>query len=138
MNKQSIREIFDNISLSVISFLENHIGITDVEFVERQGNYNHSLTLAGVPESAISKWEEESAPFQLPDDYKAFLQISDGLSLNWKIKKNDQIFPLGSMHLNKLRDIKRIKLDRFKFSSVGEDEETSDEESTASSQVEEQ
>lgn len=37
MNKQSIREIFDNISLSVISFLENHIGITDVEFVERQG-----------------------------------------------------------------------------------------------------
>lgn len=40
MNKQSIREIFDNISLSVISFLENHIGITDVEFTERQGNYN--------------------------------------------------------------------------------------------------
>ena len=37
MNKQSIREIFDNISLSVISFLENHIGITDVEFTERQG-----------------------------------------------------------------------------------------------------
>ncbi len=37
MNQQSIREIFDNISLSVISFLENHIGITDVEFVERQG-----------------------------------------------------------------------------------------------------
>jgi len=35
MNKQSIREIFDNISLSVISFLENHIGIADVEFIER-------------------------------------------------------------------------------------------------------
>ena len=39
MNKQSIREIFDNISLSVISFLENHIGIMDVEFIERQGNF---------------------------------------------------------------------------------------------------
>jgi len=37
MNKQSVREIFDNISLSVISFLESHIGITDVEFIERQG-----------------------------------------------------------------------------------------------------
>lgn len=34
------------------------------------------------------------------------------------------------MHLNKLRDIKRIKLERFKFSSVGEDEETSDDESS--------
>jgi hypothetical protein len=34
------------------------------------------------------------------------------------------------MHLNKLRDIKRIKMDRFKYSSVGEEEETSDEESS--------
>jgi hypothetical protein len=39
MNKQSIREIFDNISLNVISFLENHIGITDVDFIERSGKY---------------------------------------------------------------------------------------------------
>ena len=31
--------------------------------------------------------------------------------------------------MNKLRDIKRIKMDRFKFSSVGEEEETSDDES---------
>ena len=37
MIKQGVREIFDNISLSVISFLENHIGINDVEFNERQG-----------------------------------------------------------------------------------------------------
>ena len=76
------------------------------------------------------KWEEENGPYLLPDDYKAFLQISDGLSLNWKIKKNDQMFPLGSMHLNKLRDIKRITMQKFKFSSVGEEEETSDEEGT--------
>lgn len=48
--------------------------------------YNSEL---GVPESAIAKWEEENGPYLLPDDYKAFLQISDGLSLNWKIKKND-------------------------------------------------
>lgn len=27
----------------------------------------------GVPESAITKWEEENGPFLLPDDYKAFL-----------------------------------------------------------------
>ena len=37
MIKQGVREIFDNISLSVISFLESHIGISDVEFIERQG-----------------------------------------------------------------------------------------------------
>jgi hypothetical protein len=32
---QSVREIFDNISLQVISFLENHVGVYDVEFNER-------------------------------------------------------------------------------------------------------
>ena len=82
--------------------------------------------VAGVAESTITKWEEENAPFKLPDDFKAFLQISDGLSLNWKIKKNDMIFNLGQMHLNKLREIKRIKEDRFRFASLADDDDSSD------------
>ena len=50
MIKQGVREIFDNISLSVISFLENHIGITDVEFIERQGKHAQSAgTLHATP-----------------------------------------------------------------------------------------
>lgn len=56
----------------------------------------------GVAEASLLKWEEENYPYKLPDDYKAFLQISDGLSLNWKILKNDQVFPLGCIHLNRL------------------------------------
>ena len=48
----TIREIFDNISMQVITFLENHIGISDVEFVER----------VGVAEATIQKWEEENTP----------------------------------------------------------------------------
>ena len=43
MNKQSIREIFDDISLSLITFLDNHVGITDIEFIERQGRLSLSL-----------------------------------------------------------------------------------------------
>ena len=55
MNKQSVREIFDNISLSVISFLESHIGITDVEFIERQGKLIliFYFVLPGVAEVTI-------------------------------------------------------------------------------------
>jgi len=48
-----VRDIFDIISLNVIGFLENHIGITDVEFTER----------CGVAEMSITKWEEENSPF---------------------------------------------------------------------------
>ena len=52
MNKQPIREIFDNISLNVINFLESHIGISEVDFLER----------SGVSEMALTKWEEENTP----------------------------------------------------------------------------
>ena len=44
------------------------------------------------------------------------------------MKKGDSIFNLGQMHLNKLRDIKRIKGERFKLSAVGEEDDTSDDE----------
>jgi len=49
--------------MQVISFLENHIGVASVEFMER----------AGCADMTIQKWEEENAPIKLPDDFKAFL-----------------------------------------------------------------
>ena len=80
---------------------------------------------------SLTKWEEENAPYQLPADFKAFLQITDGLSLNFKIKRNDQNVPLGQIHLNKLRDIKRIKNEVFHFSRIGADDEDDSEDDEA-------
>jgi hypothetical protein len=45
-----MREVFDNISMQVISFLENHIGIAGVDFIERPG----------CADITISKWEEDN------------------------------------------------------------------------------
>ena len=78
----------------------------------------------GVAEISISKWEDDNAPYKMPDDFKAFLQISDGLSLNWKIKKNDMLMNLGQMHLNKLREIQRIRGENFRFASLADDEDS--------------
>ena len=89
-----------------------------------------------MAELSLNKWEEENSPFTLPDDFKAFLQISDGLQLNWKIKKCEQIFNLGQMHLNKLRDIKKITGEKFKLSAIGFDD--SDYEGYSSSASEEE
>jgi len=50
------------------------------------------------------------------------------MSLTWKIKRNEQSIPLGNMHLNKLRDIKKIKGESFRFSRIGlaDEDESSD------------
>ena len=88
----------------------------------------------GVAEVTITKWEEENVPFKLPDDFKAFLQISDGLSLNWKIKKNDMVFNLGMMHLNKLREIRRIRDEKFRFASMVDDDDSSEDETLEDSE----
>ena len=79
-----------------------------------------------MAEISISKWEEENAPYKMPDDFKAFLQISDGLALNWKIKKNEMTFNLGAMHLNKLREIKRIRDERYRFANMVDQDDSDD------------
>jgi tubulin polyglutamylase complex subunit 2 len=94
-----IREIFDDISLSVISFLENHDGVTSVDFVERRG----------AALSEIVTWEQEHKPYLLPNDYKAFLLISNGLLLRWHIHHHENEFPLGCLHLNELSRVDRIE-----------------------------
>jgi len=116
-HSQSIRDIFDK-GLSVISFLEDQKRVTEIEFLER----------VGVSEAALNLWEEDHNPYKLPEDYKAFLQMSDGLQLTWKILKDGTAHPLGSMHLNKLSEVQMVKLAKFKLSAVGQEYCSSDEE----------
>jgi hypothetical protein len=79
--KKKERNVFDNISMSVISFLEEQSKITDIVIDDRTGI---SVSL-GASEFAIAKWEDDNQPYKLPEDYKALLQISDGMQLTWKI-----------------------------------------------------
>jgi tubulin polyglutamylase complex subunit 2 len=111
MNKQSVLEIFEQISDSVISFLENHPGVTEVEFNERHG----------VSDAQLQSWEEEHSPCTLPEDMRSFLLISDGLLLQWKIKMNAMTKPLGQMHFNSLKDIIPFRLDNYILKRLGDD-----------------
>ncbi|OMJ78498.1 hypothetical protein SteCoe_21651 [Stentor coeruleus] len=111
MNKQSVLEIFEQISDKVISFLQNHPGVTEVEFNERHG----------VLDSQLQTWEDENSPYKLPEDMKSFLLISDGLLLQWKIKMNQMTKPLGQMHFNSLKDITTFKLGNYSLRRLGED-----------------
>eukprot|EP01084_Bolivina_argentea_P290849 499724_1 len=94
-----IRQIFDNVSLNVISFLEKHRGVTDVKFFERPP----------VVQNEIDEWEKKYYPCKLPDDYKSFLLISDGFLLHWHMKYNKEVLPLGNISLSPLQSLKPVK-----------------------------
>lgn len=107
----SIREIFDTVSVSVIQFLESHQGVTNVQFYE----------LEGLNPSTIQDWEMKSK-YTLPADLKAFLQISNGLLINWQIKlqPNGGDVPLGSMYIHPLEKIKPIAITDSEFETVAQ------------------
>ena len=79
----------------MISFLERHAGITDVQYFERP------------PCAArdIENWERAHYPCVLPEDFKSFLRLSDGLLLKWSIKQNELTQPLGCMQVNDVANL---------------------------------
>ena len=93
-----IRDIFDDISLSVASFLEDHPQVSGIKFTDRPA----------AKEADVVAWEKRNSPFKLPKDFKSFLLISDGLLLRWNIQHVDEEIALGCLQVNRLKDVKRI------------------------------
>ena len=81
--------------MSVISFLERHAGITDVQYFERPPCASRD----------IENWERAHYPCVIPEDFKSFLRLSDGLLLKWSIKQGDLTQPLGCMQINDVANL---------------------------------
>jgi hypothetical protein len=79
----------------VITFLERHAGITDVQYFERPPCATRD----------IENWERAHYPCVLPEDFKSFLRLSDGLLLKWAIKQGDLTQPLGCMQVNDVANL---------------------------------
>ena len=58
-----------------------------------------------MTDQELQAWESANFPYLLPADLKSFLLISDGLVLRWKIRHQGREHPLGSLHLNRLKDM---------------------------------
>ncbi len=119
-------EHFDSLSLSAINYLERHICVSDIAL---QGPVE-------CPQHEIVEWERENHPFKLPEDYKAFLQNTNGrcrrivrsfipyaqgtsgrchpphylpgFYLKWSAWIRGRSLPYGCMHINSLAQVKRI------------------------------
>lgn len=49
------------------------------------------------------------APLRLPVDVKSFYSVSDGLHLRWSIRLQDDVLPLGNIHVNAMADMKQVR-----------------------------
>ena len=70
------RSVLDRITLSVMGFLQQHRGVTDVKWLER----------SPAVEEDLNEWEQKHSPYLLPQDMRAFYLISDGLLLKWQMR----------------------------------------------------
>ena len=100
--QETFGETLDVMSLSVITYLSSHEGVQDVTLGERPARLG-----------AITQWESKNEPLKLPVDYKAFMQSSDGLLLQWNVAFRGRILPFGCMHLNKLEDVVPVENNSF-------------------------
>jgi len=92
------RQVFDDLSINTVSFLESHPCAASVVFSERP-----SVTLA-----QLQAWESQNQPHVLPEDYKALLAVSNGVRLSWSLRFRGEVEPFGMVHVNRLEQVKRL------------------------------
>jgi tubulin polyglutamylase complex subunit 2 len=59
----------------------------------------------------IIAWETANSPYRLPEDYKAFLLMSNGLQLEWEASLRGVSLPIGAMCLHRLADVQPVRVD---------------------------
>ena len=91
-------ELFDELSLKAISYLELHPGVADI------------VMRGPIPATSaqIDGWEAKHQPYRLPADFKAFLEISNGLYVKWSARLRGRGIPFASMHLNGLSELEEV------------------------------
>uniref|UniRef100_A0A674MMY9 Tubulin polyglutamylase complex subunit 2 n=1 Tax=Takifugu rubripes TaxID=31033 RepID=A0A674MMY9_TAKRU len=85
----SIKGTAERLTLGIIRILENMPGVVDVRFAEREPAEKRRLL----------SWEQKNTCI-LPEDLRDFYQTTDGFTLTWSIKLDNEFIPLGCMKIN--------------------------------------
>jgi len=89
---------FDDLSMGAMSFLEAHPHVAAVTLSDRPG----------VSQGQLLAWEAQNRPHTLPEDYKSFLAISNGVTVRWSLRLHGEVRPFGTIHVNQLDQAKRL------------------------------
>ncbi|KAJ0068859.1 hypothetical protein NL108_012128 [Boleophthalmus pectinirostris] len=85
----AFKGVAERLTLGIIRILENMPGVADVRFAEREPAEKRSLL----------SWEQKNTCI-LPEDLRDFYLTTDGFTLNWNVKLDNESVPLGCMKLN--------------------------------------
>ena len=95
-NEAERRALFNSLALNVITKLESFEEITQVQFA---GKYRAAFY-------DILAWEEQNAPFRLPEDLKLFYTTAfNGVNLRWLSSVSNKPTVIGEIKLNDLKSI---------------------------------
>ncbi|KAM4583149.1 tubulin polyglutamylase complex subunit 2 [Fundulus diaphanus] len=81
--------VAERLTLGITRILENMPGVVDVRFAERDPAEKRSLL----------SWEQKNTCI-LPEDLRDFYLTTDGFTLTWSVKLDDECVPLGCMLIN--------------------------------------
>lgn len=104
MAKSSIvtkKDLFDSVSMRCISQLESFEDVCTIDFLYSEGLSSHDFAI----------WEKRNSPYKLPDDFKGFYTLFNGISVMWKVMIGEKPTQIGNMSLNKIEDIKRVTVE---------------------------
>ena len=95
------KELFNSISLSCLSNLESNDEFDSLNFHYNEGLKSHQFVV----------WEKKNIPYKLPEDFRMFYSLFNGLSAPWKVQIGAKSIEIGKFSLNKIEDLKRISVE---------------------------
>ena len=66
---------------------------------------------SGCSAQQLRDWESANRPFRLPEDLRAFLEVTNGLSLHWDVRVAGRSRPFGRINVNNIDAVRRLPLE---------------------------
>lgn len=93
------KDLFDHISMSMVSYLELYDEVTKVD-VQAKGNKNCK--------NEILLWEKTNFPYKIPNDMKDFYLTFNGVKVTWKVNIAGKHCIIGDFSLLPIEEIGKI------------------------------
>ncbi|XP_029907012.1 tubulin polyglutamylase complex subunit 2 [Myripristis murdjan] len=98
-NKDNIvfKGVAERLTLGITRILENMPGVVDVRFVDREP----------AEKRCLLSWEQKNTCI-LPEDLRDFYLTTDGFTLTWNVKLDNECVPVGCMMINSVAKLRPL------------------------------